>query len=50
MHIKIRNHYRQILHVLYQHNKVTKKIYNNLIKSINLWKNMIATGLETRTT
>ena len=28
---KLRNEIRQILHLLYQHNKITKKVYNNLI-------------------
>ena len=32
---KLRNEIRQILHILYQHNKITKKAYKNLIKSIN---------------
>ena len=31
---KPKNEIRQILHLLYQHNKITKKLYNNLIKSI----------------
>ena len=31
---KLKNEIRQILHLLYQHNKITKKVYNNLIKSI----------------
>ena len=30
---KLKNEIRQILYFLYQHNKVTKKVYNNLIKS-----------------
>ena len=29
---KLKNEIRQILHLLYQHNKVTKKVYNDLIK------------------
>ena len=28
------NEIRQILYLLYQHNKITKKLYNNLIKSL----------------
>ena len=31
---KLKNEIRQILYLLYQHNKITKKIYNNLIKLI----------------
>ena len=30
----LKNEIRQILYLLYQHNKITKKVYNNLIKSI----------------
>ena len=30
---KLKNEIRQILYHLYQHNKITKKVYNNLIKS-----------------
>ena len=29
---KLKNEIRQILCLLYQHNKITKKVYNNLIK------------------
>ena len=29
---QLKNEIRQILHLLYQHNKVTKKVYNDLIK------------------
>ena len=29
---KLKNEIRQILYSLYQHNKITKKVYNNLIK------------------
>ena len=29
---KLKNEIRQILHLLYQHNKATEKVYNNLIK------------------
>ena len=29
---KLKNEIRQILYLLYQHNKITKKAYNNLIK------------------
>ena len=31
---RLKNEIRQILYLLYQHNKITKKVYNNLIKSI----------------
>ena len=30
---KLKNETRQILCLLYQHNKITKKVYNNLINS-----------------
>ena len=30
----LQNESRQILYVLYQHNKITEKLYNNLIKSL----------------
>ena len=30
---KLKNEMRQILHLLYQHHEITKKVYNNLIKS-----------------
>ena len=29
---KLKNKVRKILYLLYQHNKITKKLYNNLIK------------------
>ena len=32
----LKNEIRQTLYLLYQHNKITKKVYNNLIKS---WMN-----------
>ena len=32
---KLKNEVRQILYLLYQHNKITKNIYNNLIKYYN---------------
>ena len=32
--IQIKNEIRQIIYLLYQHNKITKKVYNNLIKSL----------------
>ena len=35
---KLKNKIRQILYILYQHNKITKKFYNNLIKSLSSWK------------
>ena len=31
---KLKNPIRQILYLLYQHNKITKNVYNNLIKSL----------------
>ena len=31
---KLKNKIRQILYFLYQHNKITEKVYNNLIKSL----------------
>ena len=31
---KLKNEIRKILYPLYQHNKITKKVYNNLIKSL----------------
>ena len=31
---KLKNKIRQILYLLYHHNKITKNIYNNLIKSL----------------
>ena len=31
---KLKNETRQILYLLYQHNKISKKLYNNLIKSV----------------
>ena len=31
---KLNSEIRQILYHLYQHNKITKKVYNNLIKSL----------------
>ena len=31
---KLKNEIRQILHLLHQHNKITKTVYNNLIKSL----------------
>ena len=31
---KLKNEIRQILSLLYQHNKITTKVYNNLIKSL----------------
>ena len=30
----LKNEIKEILYLLYQHNKVTKKVYNNLIKSL----------------
>ena len=31
---KLKNEIRQILYLLYQHDKITKKVYNNLIKPL----------------
>ena len=31
---KLKNEIRQIVYLLYQDNKITKKFYNNLIKSL----------------
>ena len=31
---KLKNEFKQILHLLYQYNKIIKKVYNNLIKSL----------------
>ena len=31
---KLKNEIRQILSLLYQHNKITKNVYNNLIKPL----------------
>ena len=31
---KLKNEIRQILYLLYQHNKVTEKVYKNFIKSL----------------
>ena len=31
---KLKNEIRKILYLLYQHNKITKRVYNNLIKSL----------------
>ena len=31
---KLKNEIRQILYLLYQHNEIAKKVYNNLIKSL----------------
>ena len=31
---KLKTQIRQILHLLYQDDKITKKVYNNLIKSL----------------
>ena len=32
---KLKNEIRQVLYLLYQHNKITKKVYNNLMKSLS---------------
>ena len=37
---KPKNEIRQILYLLRQHNKITKKFYNNLIKSLQSWKKL----------
>ena len=31
---KLKNEFRQILYLLHQHSKITKTLYNNLIKSL----------------
>ena len=31
---KLKNEIRKILYLLYQHNKITKKVYSKLIKSL----------------
>ena len=31
---KLKNEIRKTLHLLYQHNKITKKVYKDLIKSV----------------
>ena len=31
---KIKNEIREIVHLLYQHNKITKNVYNNFIRSL----------------
>ena len=31
---KLKNEIRQVLDLLYQHNKITKKVYNNLLRSL----------------
>ena len=31
---KLKNKTRKILYLLYQHNKITKKVYSNFIKSL----------------
>ena len=31
---KLKNEIKQILYLLYQHNKITRKVYNNLIKPL----------------
>ena len=31
---KLKNETKKILHLLYQHDKITKKVYPNLIKSL----------------
>ena len=35
---KLLNEIRQIVYSLYQSKEITKKVYNNVIKSIQLWK------------
>ena len=31
---KLKNEIRKMLYLLYQHNKITKKVYNNLVKTL----------------
>ena len=38
---KLKNETRQILYLLYKHNKITKKVYNSLIKSWLMEENMV---------
>ena len=38
---KLKNEIRQILYLLYQHNKITKKVYNNLMNSSQYWKKIL---------
>ena len=38
---KPKNEIRKIMHILYKHNKITKKTYNILIKSLEQWENNI---------
>ena len=38
---KLKNETRQILHLLYEHNKITQKVYNNLMKSLWKWKKIL---------
>ena len=33
--IQIKNEIRKISYLLYQHNKITKEVYKNLLKSLN---------------
>ena len=35
---KLENEIRQILYLLYQHNKITENVYNNLIRSLYSWE------------
>ena len=35
---QLKNEIRQILYLLYQQNKIVKKVYDNLIKSLQSWK------------
>ena len=31
---KLKDEIKQLLYIMYQHNKITKEVYNNLIKSL----------------
>ena len=35
---ELKNEMRLILYIVYKHNKITKKVYNNLIKSLQSWR------------
>ena len=35
---KLKTKMRQIMYLLYQHNKIARKLYNNLIKLLQQWE------------
>ena len=41
---KLKNKIRRILYLLYQHNKFTEKVHNNLIMSLLLWECTLMTS------